>query len=787
MEKYTNILSLNARGLRENSKRKDFLYWINQKNIDVCMIQETYWTNEFAEKLQREWEGKAFINCGTQHSRGTAILLKKHISILGIHKSEDSRIILINVEIQGKSMTLINIYAPNTAGERKTFFAKLKKWIERYAINDEQIILGGDFNHTEDNNLDRRCTGNNKIIDGSANSYLNLKNTKKLKDIWRIMHPKKKEYTYKDISRLDKFLISDDLTQVVQRMSIITSGVKSDHKAIQLCMNLNKSERGPGRWKLNVSILEDKIYQQQIKELVKNVREESKDLSNQQIWEMCKVKIREHTITYCKRKQQIKKNIVGELEQQIRTKEKELINSNYARRIEEERDELIRDMHNLVHGQSVGAQIRSRAQWIEQGEKSTKYFFNLEKHNAANNTIKTLEREDGSYTKNETEVIEEGRNFYKKLYTKESSNEEDMTKYLEDIDERHILKDDDSKALEGIITQKECEEALRNMKDNKSPGSDGLPPEFYKTFWQDIKNLVIGSLNAAYEKGELSPTQKRGHLTLLFKKNEKELLKNWRPISLLNTDYKILTHVLANRLKGVIHKIILKDQNGYIKGRNIGYNIRLIQDVIEYFEEGNIEGAIIFLDFHKAFDTVNHDFLKSVLRKFNFGSSFTKWVDIIYNKAESCFTNNGWTSRPFKIERGIRQGCPLSALLFILVVEILADKIRENKNNGLEIKVKEDTKYIQIAQLVDDTTIFLKNEQAVHNCLNIVNMFSSISGLKLNMDKTEGLWLGRGINRNDNLAGINWEKNQIKALGVHFGYNNKEMEKHNWSNKISGL
>ena len=130
MEKCTNILSLNARGLRENSKRKDFLYWINQKNIDVCMIQETYWTNEFAEKLQREWEGKAFINCGTQHSRGTAILLKKHISILGIHKSEDSRIILINVEIQGESMTLINIYAPNTAGERKTFFAKLKKWIE---------------------------------------------------------------------------------------------------------------------------------------------------------------------------------------------------------------------------------------------------------------------------------------------------------------------------------------------------------------------------------------------------------------------------------------------------------------------------------------------------------------------------------------------------------------------------------------------------------------------------------------------------------------------------------
>ena len=88
----------------------------------------------------------------------------------------------------------------------------------------------------------------------------------------------------------------------------------------------------------------------------------------------------------------------------------------------------------------------------------------------------------------------------------------------------------------------------------------------------------------------------------------------------------------------------------------------------------------------------------------------------------------------------------LSALLFILVVKILADTIRINKNNGLEIKVKGNAKYIQIAQLVDGTTIFLKNQKAVHNCLSIVNMFSSISWLKLNMDKTEGLWLGRGIN-----------------------------------------
>ena len=189
------------------------------------------------------------------------------------------------------------------------------------------------------------------------------------------------------------------------------------------------------------------------------------------------------------------------------------------------------------------------------------------------------------------------------------------------------------------------------------------------------------------------------------------------------------------RLKSVIDKIIHSDQNGYIKGRNIAYNIRLIQDVIDKFENDNTEGAIVFLDFHKAFDTVNHNFLHQSLGKFNFGQSFIKWVKTMYNKAECCLSNNGWTSRPIEIQRGIRQGCPLCALLFLLVVEILADKIRKNKKDGLEIKFKDESKFIQLTQLADDITIFLKNEKAIENCLKIVEEYGKFSGLRLNLEK----------------------------------------------------
>ena len=133
-------------------------------------------------------------------------------------------------------------------------------------------------------------------------------------------------------------------------------------------------------------------------------------------------------------------------------------------------------------------------------------------------------------------------------------------------------------------------------------------------------------MNLTYQTGQLSASPKRGMLNLIFKKNDKTQLTNWRPITLLNTDYKILAHILTNRLKKVIPKLINTDQSGYIKWRNICYNIRLIQDVIEYFEENDHECAIVFLDFQKAFDTVGHDFLFKTLSKFNFGESFQRYT-----------------------------------------------------------------------------------------------------------------------------------------------------------------
>ena len=174
----------------------------------------------------------------------------------------------------------------------------------------------------------------------------------------------------------------------------------------------------------------------------------------------------------------------------------------------------------------------------------------------------------------------------------------------------------------------------------------------------------------------MSQTQKRGIITLIHKgKNvSRANLANWRPITLLNTDYKILAKVLAKRLNTVLTKLIANDQCGFIKGRNIGTIIRTTDDLINYVNSKQLPGLLVAIDFTKAFDTVSKKFILDSLKPHGFRPDFIHWVRTLIMQSESCTTHYGRTSEPFQVERGIRQGCPFSPLIFVLAVELLALK-----------------------------------------------------------------------------------------------------------------
>ena len=172
----------------------------------------------------------------------------------------------------------------------------------------------------------------------------------------------------------------------------------------------------------------------------------------------------------------------------------------------------------------------------------------------------------------------------------------------------------------------------------------------------------------------------------------------------MNTDYKIAAKAIANRMKQVLPSLINYDQTGFLKGRFIGENVRLIDCIIQYAREKNIPGLLLFIDFEKAFDSLEWSFILNALKFFGFGESLTKWMKTFYCKTESCILNNGWVSNFFETQREVRQGCPLSLYLFIIAAEVLASAIKNNGNiKGITVNNIE----IKISQYADDTTLIL--------------------------------------------------------------------------------
>ena len=286
----------------------------------------------------------------------------------------------------------------------------------------------------------------------------------------------------------------------------------------------------------------------------------------------------------------------------------------------------------------------------------------------------------------------------------------------------------------------------------------------------------MDSFNDAFRHGKLSVTQKRGIISLIPKdESNLTMLSNWRPITLLNVDYKILAKAIAKRIQPKLPKLIHTDQTGFIKGRFIGQNV-------EYTDVKKMPGVLVFLDFEKAFDTVGWSLLQNVLKRFNFGPVIRHWVSTLYNDVESAVINRSYTTNHFKISRGVRQGCPLSPLLFVLGAEILAQKIRQSPGcRGIELP---QSVAARISQFADDTTLICKDTDALKENMKVLNDFRDIAGLRLNKKKTKAMWIGSSKNNRTKPMGFQSYQEPIKTLGTHLSYDKDRSDNLNFFVKI---
>ena len=759
MDKF-KVVSVNVRGVANETKRRA-LFDYHRFNADLLILQETHSTPDIEQVWENEWGGKIIYSHGTGAGRGIAVCISKELfkKIEKIYRDMDGRTIIFDIIEDSLCITVCAIYAPNK--DEPSFFSGIGKLLQD---RTEHKIIIGDFNLTLDVEMDRLNTycNNNKALC----EVENLIDEFSLKDIWRIQNPERREFSWMKkgsnptkASRIDLALVSGGLDQKIPEICYLSS-VKTDHRAIYMVIETSPFERGRGYWKFNNSLLQDKQFVEIMNlELQKSIQASS-DKQPLERWELIKKRIKKTTIDYSKNKTAEDKLVIGQLS--------EIVNEYEARLpLNKEEDKMLEDtkgdLEEKIFERIKGVMFRSKAKWYSEGERNTKYFYALEKARYNAKTCYKLINEENQEIDGQQEILEEQKKFYTKLY----SEDEDVKFTLNNNTGIHV-DENIKKQQDEEISNKDIKQAMQRMKNNKTPGEDGISVDFYKVFWNNIETIFMEMIEYSYSNNTLHQSARQGILNLIPKPGkDSRYIKNLRPITLLNTDYKIIEKAIANKMIPALEQIIHTDQRGFMKNRRISVNIRKMLDIIHEAEKEDLEAIVMSLDFVKCFDKCSFSILHGSLEFFGFGEVVKKWTKILYNDFTVKIQNNGNFSTTIPISKGVHQGGCCSSIYFLVIAEILAISLRSNQDiEGLTIK---DIRNL-LNQFADDMDIFSKcTEQSIKAIYQELEDFRKQSGFTVSYEKTTLYRIG-SLRFSDaqlyNMSEYVWSNKDINVLGV---------------------
>jgi hypothetical protein len=295
-------------------------------------------------------------------------------------------------------------------------------------------------------------------------------------------------------------------------------------------------------------------------------------------------------------------------------------------------------------------------------------------------------------------------------------------------------------SVDAPVTAADYAASIRRLRNHSAPGPDGFTAEFFKIDPDMLSEVLYIVFEYQRQRGILLPSQRTAAVILLHKKGDRGQPGNYRPISILPVEVKILSKVLTARVLDVLGSLIHTDQKGFVPGRSIHHHVRLIHDLQDLCTKEDTAGLAAFLDFEKAYARVDHKYLNDVLVAYNFGSSFCQWVHLLYRDAKACLCLNGWMQEALRPSRGVKQGDPLSVVLFTLCVEPLGNLIRARPDLGLSLGGADA---VTGAYFADDSTLFPRDLAALDTQLRLVDVYCRGSGARLNRAKSQLLTLNR--------------------------------------------
>ena len=790
MMSYLTVESLNCRGLRDLKKRIDIFDDFKKRNVNIVHLQETHLIAADLPSLKKLWNCKFLISGDKKQSLGVVTIINNNFEykLHMVNKDRDGRFILCDLELPGIARFLmLNIYGHNQ--DKPELLSNILNMLEENMIRN--WILCGDWNLVLDQNLDTL----NYLESNNPNSTLLLKQfiqKYNLLDIWRQNNPEKRKFTWfrsnpTKAARLDFFLISQSILDIFSD-SYIRFKYRSDHCKIGIKLHLEKTIKGKGIWKLNADLLNDNDLMEKINEGILLMVEihactpyspdHVKHFDKFEItfmtdidvfWEVLLTHLRGIFITYAARKKRVRLNRETSLTKEIEKLEDLFILDITDRGIEDELNNKKKELEVLRDIRLEGAFVRARIKDHILGEKPNKHFLNLENSNFISKNIKELVLEEGDRITKPKDILDEMRRFYQSLYNYKQTQGIEDSNLFEYTSSFETLNDTEKDSLDDCITEEELRGVVFNSGTNKSPGPGGYTNEFYKSLWTSLKILLLNLMNYFFNNKYISQNHLMGIITCIPKGDKiRNKLKNWRPITLLNSIYKFYSGIWANRIKAFLPKLIGNSQTGFVQNRFIGENTRLTLDILNESKTENTSGLLILVDFEKAFDSISWDFISKILKLFNFSDQTIQVVKSLQKNSVSKILQNGHQSDIINLQRGCRQGDPISPYIFVLAVELLGVSVRVHKELiGYKIRDVEH----RISQFADDTTLFILNsERNLRLCMNILEDFHRISGLKINVDKTKVVKFGGDRDSSDNLCpdlNLIWTNN-FTSLGINY-------------------
>jgi exonuclease III len=744
------VISLNTNGFSNS-----FRYILRQlaSTHDVSFIQETrFRTPSRQEKVAYHWhritnhEGVIIFEPPLYPSESTspatgglATLIHPHSPLRGAqevpHNSSvlQGRYLQVQCTLGPTTLVLHNIYAPASSSERAAFFNALPRSFPPHVVH----VVGGDFNCILNKDLDS-LHPTTAVMAGSfeLQSWLH---SLSLVDLYRHKNPLGRTFTSpKLINRLDYIFCSTTLARLDHwHASHLPHIPNADHVACQVTTKRTNGRHGSGSWKAPPWLLRLPQAAKIIHGCLDRFLEKSPQFKNIGLAYDTMVRdIRQGLKT-------LHAEHLEKQQQPLKEKTLEMASLLQLPNVREDtvllgRIRTLQQQIHEIHEQSKAFRREQAFQLhLHKAERSSKFHFASPVPAPLKKTVfKELETSEGILVRDQRSISNTLVSYYSSLFAfpEERRSDEAMKEFLAPLTRHKQLSMCAKSEISAPLLANEFYHAIKHSSTNSAPGPNALPFEALKLAphkWSLVLELLFAFQLHSFPT--LTPMQLVSTLVLLHKKGPKSQAKNYRPISLLNVDVKILTGILANRLQRHVRSIIHSDQQGFIRGRNIQTNIQRLDDMLHYMKLHSPQSMVALLDFEKAFDRVDHSYLLQVLQSYGFPPAFVDIVRVIYSGRRSKILVNGYLSSSFRINRGVLQGDPLSPLLFVIALEPMCQLLRQNSKYGIQTGDRLHTG----SYFADDSQLYAGNEKCLQRQLHLVQSFCDVSGFRLNVDKTQ--------------------------------------------------